>query len=198
MFAAIPLFFALSAVPPNVAAPPSPPADGAPRVKAVKRSLASTTWPLEPSFVGGFVVSRDSFAPFVGAGLFYPVLPGIGPAVVVRVSGVQNGDLGVVEGVVGVGPAFETNLGDLRGRLTVAPGVLVSGYGYNDDSGVTVGPSVVVPLEAGLPIGGGTSFTLSIEPGVSRAVLHVANGEVAYSRDRVFVYVGAAINFGGP
>lgn len=174
-------------------------------MKAVKRSLASTTWPVEPAINAGFLISRDSFAPFVGASVFYPVWPGIGPAVVARVSGLQTGVLTVVEGFVGAGPAFETNLGDLRGRVSFAPGLLVSGYAFDgvttdvdDDSGVSFGPGLVVPLEAGLPLGGGTSFTLTIEPGLGRSIVHVVDGDIAYSRDRAFVYVGAGINFGGP
>jgi hypothetical protein len=169
------------------------------RPKPVKRSLASTTWPVEPAFNAGFVVSRDSFAPFAGVSVFVPVIAGVGPAVVARVSGVQSGSLGVVEGVVGVGPAFESNLGGLRGRLTIAPGVLVHGYGFSDeDTGVSVGAAVVVPLEAGLPLGGGVTFNLTIEPGLARGVLHVVDGEIGFSRDRAFVYVGAGLDFGGP
>ncbi len=197
MLAAIPLLlFVAGGLSP--AADPSTHA-GAATPKPIKRSLASTTWPVEPSFNAGFVVSRDSFAPFVGASVFVPILPGVGPAAVVRVSGVQSGTLGVVESVVAVGPALETQLGGLRARLTVAAGALVHSYGYDaSDNGNSVGGAVLVPVEVGLPLGNGVSFDLSITGGLSRGVIHAVDDVVAYSRDRAFVYVGAGLNFGGP
>lgn len=167
--------------------------------KPIKRSLASTTWPVEPALAAGFVVSRDSFAPFVGANVFVPILPGVGPAVVVRVSGVQSGTLTVVESAVAVGPAWETQLGGLRARLTVAGGALVHSYGFSaDDAGNSVGPVVLVPVEVGLPLGNGVSFDLSFTGGLSRGVNHRVDGVPVYGRDRAFVYVGAGLNFGGP
>lgn len=188
--------------PPKTTATKPTPTD--PRGKAVKRSLASTQWPVEPAFNAGFVVSRDSFAPFVGLSLFVPVWPGVGPALVARGAGIQTGQLTAGEAVVGLGPAVETNLGGLRARATLAPGVLVSGSNGAGDadldggSDVTVGPAVVLPLEVGLPLGGGVSFSLTIEPGLSRPVVYAVDGEVAYARDRAFVYAGAGVNFGGP
>jgi hypothetical protein len=168
-------------------------------MRAVKRSLATTQWPVEIGASGGFLLTQDALSPWVAASVYVPVLSGVGVGVVGGVTGVAEAGVTVVEGVAGVGPVLETALGGLRARATLAPGVLVSGYDVEGgDNGVTVGPAVLVPLEVGLPLGGGVSFDLVITPGLSRAVIHFVGNETVYARDRVFLNVGAGITFGGP
>jgi hypothetical protein len=57
---------------------------------------------------------------------------------------------------------------------------------------------VLVPLELGLPLGGGVSFGAVIEPGLAVPVRLVVDDRVETGRDRLFVNVGASLTFGGP
>ncbi|MDP2339375.1 MAG: hypothetical protein Q8O67_00345 [Deltaproteobacteria bacterium] len=177
------------------------PAAGQPR--AVKRSLASTTWPVEPAFNAGFLASEDGILPFVGVTVFVPIWPGLGPSLVARGCGTQVGQLSFYEGSVGVGVGWEARLENVHARVTLAPAVLASGFQFVDgggdgDQGLGFGPALLLPLDLSLPLGGGVAFTGSIEPGLSRSVLHVVDGAVAVGRDRLFVFIGAGLTFGGP
>ena len=57
---------------------------------------------------------------------------------------------------------------------------------------------VLLSLDLSLPLGGGVAFTGSFEPGLARSVVHIVDGAVAVGRDRLFVFVGAGLTFGGP
>lgn len=165
----------------------------------MKRSLASTTWPLEPAFNAGFLASDGGLLPFVGLTVFVPIWPGIGPSLVVRGSGTQVGQLLFYEGVVGVGAAWEGRLENVHARITLTPSLLASGFDYDDgDRGLSLGPAILLPIDIALPLGNGVAFTGSVEPGLARSVVHVVEGDVAIGRDRLFVFVGAGLTFGGP
>lgn len=164
----------------------------------MKRSLASTTWPVEPAFNAGFLASDDGLLPFVGVTIFVPVWPGLGPALVARGSATQLGALSFYEGLLGVGAVWEGRLESVLARLTLTPAVLASGFNEDSgESGLSLGPALLLPLDLALPLGNGIAFTASVEPGLSRRIVHAVDGDVV-GRDRVFVFVGAGLTFGGP
>jgi hypothetical protein len=154
---------------------------------------------VEPAFNAGFLASEDGILPFVGVTVFVPVWPGLGPSLVARGCGTQVGELAFYEGLVGVGVAWEARLENVHARVTLVPAVLASGFRFDDDDdGLSLGPALLLPVDLSLPLGGGVAFTGSIEPGLSRSVLHVVDGDVAVGRDRLFVFIGAGLTFGGP
>lgn len=167
----------------------------------VRRSLASTVWPVEPAFSAGFSPGAEAFLPWAGLTLFVPVLPGLGPVVVAR--GMTGGVVGagLVEGYVGAGPAIEGMFGTLRGRAGLVPALRVSSVSGSEaaaDNTTSAGFAVLAPLELGVPLGGGVSFTVAVEPGVTTAVSATVEGASLRLRDRFFVMVGGGLTFGGP
>jgi hypothetical protein len=175
--------------------------------------LATTAWPVEPSLSAGFVLAGDAMVPWAGATAFAPLYFSAGPVVAGRVLGVSTGALDVVEGVVGAGVGWQGRLGEARARASVVPGLLISDGRRPSGTLVTpggtvglpggVGPltstAVMVPLELALPLGGGVSFTGVVEPAISTEAAYVDDtGVVAYSRNRVFVFVGIGLDVGGP
>jgi hypothetical protein len=167
----------------------------------VRRSLASTVWPVEPAFSAGFLPAPEAFFPWAGVSVFVPVLPGVGPVVVARGLTGGVGSASLVEGLVGVGPAVEGMFGTLRGRAGLAPALRitsVAGSETSADNVTSAGFAMVAPLELGVPLGSGVSFTISIEPGVTTAVSATVDGTSLRLRDRFFVLVGGGLTFGGP
>ena len=191
MLAGLPLLFGLLV---HSGAPPVAPAS-----RAVKRSLASSTWPVAPSLNAGFLASDLDLLPFIGVSVFVPVWPGLGPSLIVRASGTQVGELLFYEGFVGIGAAWEAHLQDVHVRATLTPAVLASGFRFDEgDSGLSFGPGLLLPLELSLPLGNGVAFTGSVEPGLGRTVIHAVDGSYAVGRNRLFVFLGAGLSFGGP
>jgi hypothetical protein len=184
---------------------------GGPR--RVTRSLATTAWPVEPSLSAGFVLAGDAMVPWAGATAFAPLYFSAGPVVAGRVLGLSTGTLDVVEGVIGAGVGWQGRLGEARARASVVPGLLFSrarlgsGATPTPDGGLVdaggpgdvLATAVVLPLELGLPLGGGVSFSFVVEPTVSTTVNYAdVDGAVAYGRNRLFVFVGAGVDVGGP
>lgn len=167
----------------------------------VRRSLASTVWPVEPAFAAGFSPAPEAFLPWAGLSLFVPVLPGLGPVVVGRAVTGGVGSASLVEGFVGAGPAIEGLFGTLRGRAALVPALRVTSVAGSEttaDNVTSAGFAVVAPLELGVPLGSGVSFTVSLEPGVTTAVSATVDGASVRLRDRFFVLVGGGLTFGGP
>jgi hypothetical protein len=167
----------------------------------VRRSLASTVWPVEPAFSAGFSPAPEAFLPWAGVSLFVPVVPGLGPVVVARGVTGGVGSASLVEGLVGAGPAVESMFGNLRGRAALTPALRitsVTGSEASADNVTSAGFAVIVPLEIGVPLGGGVSFTVSVEPGVTTAVPATVDGTSLRLRDRFFLLVGGGLTFGGP
>ncbi len=162
--------------------------------KMVRRSIAATWWPVEPSVSAGFLMSGPGLLPYAGASIFAPIIPGLGPTVIARATGIDTGVATFWEVMSGLGIGWEGKLGDLRARASVVPIAVVTGVG--PDTALT--PGVLLPLEVGLPLGYGVSFTGSVEPGLANAVLLFDGGTLETGRDRFFVMVGAGITFGGP
>lgn len=179
-------------------APPAPPPATMPAGHAVKRSIAATMWPMEPSLSAGFLWSSVGIVPYAGLTAFVPIIPGLGPCVVVRGAASDTGRSSFVEGMVGIGPAWEGRLGDMRARISLVPAAIVSSVTSDSISGIDTQPGLLVPVELGLPLGSGISFTGFIEPGVSTAVVTVADRQIDTGRDRLFVMIGAGLTFGGP
>jgi hypothetical protein len=168
------------------------------QVRAVKRSIAATVWPLEPAVGAGFVWSSNGIVPFAGATVFVPIIPGVGPVVVARGAGTFVGDVSFAEAMGGIGVAYEGRMGDVRARASLVPTVVLTSLADGSDSVVSVTPGAMLPLELGLPLGAGVSFTGTVEPGVAVPVAIVEGGQIVSGRDRLFVMVGAGITFGGP
>ena len=185
-------------------ASPAPPTGTTPSMPsmpaghAVKRSIAATMWPVEPSVSAGFLWSSVGIVPYAGLTAFVPIIPGLGPCVVVRGAASDTGRSSFVEGLVGIGPAWEGRLGDMRARISLVPAAIVSSVTSDTSSGIGTQPGLLVPVELGLPLGSGISFTGFIEPGVSTAVVTVADRQIDTGRDRLFVMIGAGLTFGGP
>ncbi len=165
---------------------------------AVRRSIAATQWPLEPAIGAGFLWSNTAIVPFVGLTTFVPVIPGVGPTVAVRAGATTTGEASYAEAIVGIGVGLEGKLGNLRARASFVPSAQLSVVDVGAGAVTTLGPAVIVPLELGLPLGGGVTFTGSIEPGVAAPVSVVVGDEVVTGRDRFFVMLGAGVTFGGP
>ncbi len=139
--------------------------------------------------------------PWAGVTLFVPVLPGVGPVVVARGLTGGVGSASLVEGVVGLGPAVEGMFGTLRGRAGLTPALRitsVAGSETNTDNVTSASFAFMAPLELGVPLGSGVSFTVSVEPGVTTAVSATVDGTSLRLRDRFFVLVGGGLTFGGP
>jgi len=164
----------------------------------VRRSIAATQWPLEPAISAGFLWSSTAIVPFIGLTTFVPVIPGVGPTIAVRGGAATTGEASYIEGLFGIGVGLEGKLGDLRARASFVPSVQLSAVDTTAGSATSIGPAILVPLELGLPLGGGVSFTGTIEPGVAAPVSVVVGDEVVTGRDRFFVMLGAGITFGGP
>lgn len=212
--------------PPRAAAPAAAPSvaplassrpdvDGDQRAgpRRVTRSLATTAWPIEPSAAAGFVLAGDALVPWAGATAFAPLFFSAGPVVASRVLGQSTGSLDVIEAVVGAGVGWQGHLGEARARASVVPGVLVSAarppsgavvapggsVGLPGGNGPLLSAAVIVPLELGLPLGGGVSFTGFVEPSIATAVAYPDdNGVIGYARNRLFVFVGVGLDVGGP
>ena len=180
----------------STTAPSSP--EPTPPGRMVRRSIAATMWPIEPAFAAGFVWSGSGMVPFVGANAFVPVIPGVGPVLAGRVSGASVGAAGFTEAQVGIGAAWEGRLGELRARVSLIPTAVITAVGGDAIVTTTATPGVLVPLELGLPLGGGVSFGAVVEPGVAVPVRIVVDNRIETGRDRLFVNVGASLTFGGP
>ena len=164
----------------------------------MRRSIAATQWPIEPALSAGFLWSNTAIVPFIGLTAFVPVIPGVGATVAARVGATTTGTASYIEGVFGIGAGFEGKLGGLRARASFVPSAQLSVVDTGRGGVTTLGPAVIVPLELGLPLGGGVSFTGSIEPGVAAPVSVFVGDEVVTGRDRFFVMLGAGVTFGGP
>jgi hypothetical protein len=167
-------------------------------VRRIKRSIAATMWPVEPAVGAGFVWSSNGIVPYAGATVFVPILPGVGPVVIARGAGTILGDTAFAEVMGGIGVAYEGRLGDLRARASLVPTAVMTSVSDPDGDLFTVTPGAMLPLEVGLPLGGGVSFTGSIEPGVAVPVAITEGNQIVSGRDRLFVMLGAGITFGGP
>ncbi len=166
----------------------------------IKRSIAATQWPLEPALSAGFLWSNVAMVPYLGMTTFVPVIPGVGPTVLLRVGAASTGEASYLEGIFGLGVGLEGKLGDLRARVSIVPSVQLSSV---DTTGTVndvtrLGPAVLVPLELGLPLGSGVSFTGTIEPGIAAPVRVAVGNDVVTGRDRFFVLLGVGVTFGGP
>lgn len=181
----------------STAAPSSPEAQPPPG-RMVRRSIAATMWPVEPAAAAGFVWSGSGMIPFVGVNAFVPIIPGVGPAVAGRLAWTAVGTTTLTEAQVGIGAAWEGRLGELRARVSLIPTAVMTAVGDNAITTNTITPGVLVPLELGLPLGGGVSFGAVVEPGLAIPVRLIADERVETGRDRLFVNVGASLTFGGP
>lgn len=164
----------------------------------VRRSIAATMWPVEPAVAAGFVWSGSGMVPFVGVNAFVPIIPGVGPVVAGRVAGASAGVASLTEAQVGIGAAWEGRLGELRARVSLIPTAVITAVGDDAITTTTTTPGVLVPLELGLPLGGGVSFGAVVEPGLAAPVRIIVDNRVETGRDRLFVNVGASLTFGGP
>jgi hypothetical protein len=164
----------------------------------VRRSIAATMWPVEPAAAAGFVWSGSGMVPFVGVNAFVPIIPGVGPTVAGRLAWTAVGTTAFTEAHVGIGAAWEGRLGELRARVSLIPTAVITAVGDEAITTTTATPGVLVPLELGLPLGGGVSFGAVIEPGLAVPVRLVVDDRVETGRDRLFVNVGASLTFGGP
>ena len=172
--------------------------DPAPAGRFVRRSIAATMWPAAPALSGGFVWSSAGIVPFAGATVFVPIIPSVGPVVAGRVAHSTVGATGFTEAQVGIGVAWEGRMGELRARAGLVPTAVVTAVGDEVGSTTAVTPGVLLPLELGLPLGSGVSFSATVEPGLATPVFLVLGNEVESGRDRLFVNVGAGLAFGGP
>jgi hypothetical protein len=172
--------------------------------RPVRRSIAATAWPIEPAVSAGFQFSGPAVLPVAGLTAFVPVIPGVGPLLAVRGAHAADGAASFTEGQLGLGVAWEGRVGELRARAGLAPMVVITALtdeGGGDDGGdggaprVTAG--VLAPLELGLPLGGGVSVGVVVEPGIAPQA-RVGQGPSELGRDRLFVNVGASLTFGGP
>lgn len=153
---------------------------------------------MAPALAGGFTWSSAGIVPFAGATVFVPIIPGLGPVVAGRVAAGSVGSTTFTEGQVGIGVAWEGRMGELRARAGLVPMAVVTAVGDNVTSTTAVTPGVLLPLELGLPLGSGVSFSAVLEPGLATPVFLVLNNQVESGRDRLFVNVGAGLTFGGP
>jgi len=187
---ALALAAALCASPEETTGPAEPPK------KTVRRSIAATWWPVEPAVNAGFGFSGPGLVPFVGMSALVPVIPGLGPTFIARGLWSDVGTVSFAEGMTGIGVGWEGKMGDMRARASFVPTAVVTSVGGVD--GVSVTPGVLVPLEVGLPLGFGMSFTGTFEPGIATPVLLFDGASLETGRDRLFVFVGAGVTFGGP
>lgn len=169
-----------------------------PAVTVVRRSIAATQWPIEPALSAGFLCSTAGLVPYAGLTAFVPVIPGVGPTVMARGALSTVGDDRFLEGIVGIGVGLEGQVGGLRARASIVPAATISAVSDAGVDATTVGPAVLVPLELGVPLGGGVSFSGTLEPGVGSAVELGSRADPITGRSRFFVFVGAGITFGGP
>lgn len=189
--------------PPTITTAPTTTADttaaaGRPGPRRVKRSLATTAWPVEPSIAGGFVFTNDAMVPWVGATAFTPLLFSAGPVIAARALWSSDAGVDVVESLWGVGVGWQGRLGEARARLSIVPALMWSHAAVAGDRADALLPAVMAPLELGLPLGGGVSMSAYIEPTVAPSVTYAANGEAAYARDRLSILVGVGLDVGGP
>jgi riboflavin biosynthesis pyrimidine reductase len=108
------------------------------------------------------------------------------------------GGASFTEGQAGIGVAWEGRLGELRARVALIPTAVVTAVGDDAITTTVTTPGMLVPLELGLPLGGGVSFGAVIEPGIAAPVRVVVDNRIETGRDRLFVNVGASLTFGGP
>ena len=188
----------MTAAVPGSPAPAVEAAPAAPPGQTAKRTIAATLWPVEPSVAAGFLGSSAGIVPYEGATVFVPIIPGLGPTVVMRGAATDTGRSTYAEGIVGIGAAWEGRLGDMRARVSLVPAAVVTSAHDATRSAVVLNPGVLLPLEVALPLGNGVSFTGFIEPGVSTAVVTVVDNQIDTGRDRLFVLLGAGLTFGGP
>ncbi len=155
---------------------------------------------MEPALAGGFVFVDDGVVPWAGGSAFAPLFFSAGPLAAARVLWTSNAGVDVVEGVVGAGAAWQGRLGEARVRLGVVPALLWShaAVAGEDDVVDAFAPAVLVPLEVGLPLGGGVSMSAYVEPLLAPSIRHVTDGGLAYGRDRVVVLLGVGLDVGGP
>ncbi len=173
------------------------------RPRLLRRSLATTAWPVEPSASAGFLLAGDALVPWGGVTAFAPLYFSAGPTLAGRLLGTSTGTIDVVEGLVGLGLGLQGHLGEIRTRASVLPGLLWSRHrmtddGHNRSDRDLVAPVVLVPFEGALPLGGGVSVTGTVEPALSPAVTYLVGNDVAYTRPRLFVFVGVGLDVGGP
>lgn len=176
---------------------PTPPPPTSSTARPVKRSIAATAWPIEPALSGGFLFSEPGVAPMAGLTAFVPVIPGVGPIIAARGAHTTDGAASFTEGQLGLGLAWEGRVGELRARAGLAPMLVVTALDDGDSGTARVTGGVLVPLELGIPLGGGVSVGVVVEPGVAPRA-RVGQGTTELGRDRVFVNVGASLTFGGP
>jgi hypothetical protein len=168
---------------------------------------ASSLWPVEPSVHIGFLLSSGGVQPGVVVQLFAPVVSPAG-AFVLAAGTYSPGalDVTVTEGVFALGIAAEGSLDSMRVRAGVGPGVIVHHFSLNPafdtvgvDSDTTIArAALVAPVEIGLPLGHGMSFTVGGFLAASSAIEHDVNDTRVWSRGTASVMATVGVTFGGP
>lgn len=166
--------------------------------KRVRRSIANTLWPVEPALDAGFLLSEPAILPTLTGSIFVPILPSLGPIVSATVSGAGTPDSTFVSGFAGVGLGLETRMGDLRARVAAIPSVFLDHLAQTGGGETLAGVGLLLPLEVGIPITDGLSFTGKVALGAGPDVAVLTGDVVESGRDRFFVMAGAGLNFGGP
>lgn len=174
--------------------PPAGPRRERPARTTTAQALRAPEWPVQPGFALGFVLSNGTPQAALQTTLLWPVTPGIGPSFALGGSATLLPGLSVFEGWAGGGVGLEGTLDSIRARVSAMP--VLFGHGASDGSSA-LGIAGLVPVELGLPLGNGTSFTLGATLGMAPSFLHVQQSEVVWERDRLFCLLSAGMTFGG-